>query len=107
MINSPSCWNVALLIKGSMFACNQLSLDQECHVPARRAVDHPVRRVGQRPHQRWRAGGVGGSEPEGEAGLSIDHFLPAPEHPAARSEEHTSELQSQSNLVCRLLLGKT
>src|SRR2546430_10055233 len=31
-------------------------------------------------------------------------------HPAAyghwRSEEHTSELQSQSNLVCRLLLEK-
>src|SRR2546430_10047505 len=24
-----------------------------------------------------------------------------------RSEEHTSELQSQSNIVCRLLLGKT
>src|SRR2546430_8170641 len=29
------------------------------------------------------------------------HHLPAP-----RSEEHTSELQSQSNLVCRLLLEK-
>src|SRR5688572_31534694 len=28
-----------------------------------------------------------------------DHFF-------ARSEEHTSELQSQSNLVCRLLLEK-
>src|SRR2546430_1570363 len=27
--------------------------------------------------------------------------------PAMRSEEHTSELQSQSNLVCRLLLEKT
>src|SRR2546427_5835771 len=28
-------------------------------------------------------------------------------HPAgSRSEEHTSELQSQSNLVCRLLLEK-
>src|SRR2546427_6294495 len=27
-------------------------------------------------------------------------------HPSARSEEHTSELQSQSNLVCRLLLEK-
>src|SRR2546430_7747099 len=27
-------------------------------------------------------------------------------HPAERSEEHTSELQSQSNLVCRLLLEK-
>src|SRR5256886_12547312 len=26
---------------------------------------------------------------------------------AERSEEHTSELQSQSNLVCRLLLEKT
>src|SRR2546430_12060882 len=28
------------------------------------------------------------------------------EHPQKRSEEHTSELQSQSNLVCRLLLEK-
>src|SRR2546430_10575049 len=28
------------------------------------------------------------------------------EIPALRSEEHTSELQSQSNLVCRLLLEK-
>src|SRR2546430_12386840 len=27
-------------------------------------------------------------------------------HAAVRSEEHTSELQSQSNLVCRLLLEK-
>src|SRR5688572_30220018 len=27
-------------------------------------------------------------------------------HPYGRSEEHTSELQSQSNLVCRLLLEK-
>src|SRR5688572_31176314 len=27
-------------------------------------------------------------------------------HPRVRSEEHTSELQSQSNLVCRLLLEK-
>src|SRR5205085_12093133 len=36
---------------------------------------------------------------------------PDPAHPPAqaqrgRSEEHTSELQSQSNLVCRLLLEK-
>src|SRR5205085_6937160 len=28
------------------------------------------------------------------------------EFPGSRSEEHTSELQSQSNLVCRLLLEK-
>src|SRR2546427_6866854 len=35
--------------------------------------------------------------------------LPAPRPPVFdddRSEEHTSELQSQSNLVCRLLLEK-
>src|SRR5688572_32555352 len=30
----------------------------------------------------------------------------APVKPFSRSEEHTSELQSQSNLVCRLLLEK-
>src|SRR2546427_8515540 len=30
----------------------------------------------------------------------------APDVALARSEEHTSELQSQSNLVCRLLLEK-
>src|SRR5205085_11984135 len=29
-----------------------------------------------------------------------------PSGPPPRSEEHTSELQSQSNLVCRLLLEK-
>src|SRR2546430_5568119 len=31
---------------------------------------------------------------------------PRPAHRRARSEEHTSELQPQSNLVCRLLLEK-
>src|SRR2546427_7368490 len=34
-----------------------------------------------------------------------DFRWPAPER-VSRSEEHTSELQSQSNLVCRLLLEK-
>src|SRR5256885_16007847 len=38
--------------------------------------------------------------PAGAGGL---HHLP---HPAWRSEEHTSELQSPCNLVCRLLLEK-
>src|SRR2546427_7253518 len=37
--------------------------------------------------------------------LAIDAKRLVLEH-AARSEEHTSELQSQSNLVCRLLLEK-
>src|SRR2546430_67334 len=34
------------------------------------------------------------------------HLLPGIGASRARSEEHTSELQSQSNLVCRLLLEK-
>src|SRR5688572_31128568 len=41
--------------------------------------------------------------------LELSPFLaPFARHrqPAPRSEEHTSELQSQSNLVCRLLLEK-
>src|SRR2546430_5854636 len=33
-------------------------------------------------------------------------MVPVEEPGAPRSEEHTSELQSQSNLVCRLLLEK-
>src|SRR5205085_4565478 len=38
----------------------------------------------------------------------IDPCGPRPQNPRreTRSEEHTSELQSQSNLVCRLLLEK-
>src|SRR2546430_7160974 len=38
--------------------------------------------------------------------LSVRSFTPAETRIASRSEEHTSELQSQSNLVCRLLLEK-
>src|SRR2546430_13317532 len=38
----------------------------------------------------------------GHVGNLAGDLLP----PALRSEEHTSELQSQSNLVCRLLLEK-
>src|SRR5438270_8858885 len=40
-------------------------------------------------------------------GDRITHrLLPRWQIPGPRSEEHTSELQSQSNLVCRLLLEK-
>src|SRR2546430_11437109 len=42
------------------------------------------------------------------SGASLPSGAPpgAPRNAALRSEEHTSELQSQSNLVCRLLLEK-
>src|ERR1022692_3469578 len=46
----------------------------------------------------------------GRAGMRIDNRRPfrlaAGEYPLSRSEEHTSELQSPCNLVCRLLLEK-
>src|SRR2546430_7226676 len=50
-----------------------------------------------------------------EAGRNAGHAFPQEtivialefaQQPDQRSEEHTSELQSQSNLVCRLLLEK-
>src|SRR5688572_8018285 len=59
-----------------------------------RAVAHHDHRAVAGVLQRVK--GSAGDE-RGLAGLER-HF------PAVRSEEHTSELQSQSNLVCRLLL---
>src|SRR2546427_6685962 len=43
-----------------------------------------------------------------ESVIHDPHFRAVAAHiiDASRSEEHTSELQSQSNLVCRLLLEK-
>src|SRR2546427_2640095 len=45
---------------------------------------------------------VGEQERQG----SLDALVEAIVQAGTRSEEHTSELQSQSNLVCRLLLEK-
>src|SRR2546427_4251203 len=39
-------------------------------------------------------------------GVSVAAPICSIQPPMKRSEEHTSELQSQSNLVCRLLLEK-
>src|SRR2546430_3211460 len=65
-----------------------------------------------------RGGNAGSARPPGHASLVYyETYDPRSLDPAlstdvptgemvARSEEHTSELQSQSNLVCRLLLEK-
>src|SRR2546427_6091806 len=55
----------------------------------------------QRPRPRTRGGGAVAYAVVGRDG-DLRHRGRCPE----RSEEHTSELQSQSNLVCRLLLEK-
>src|SRR5256885_8083365 len=47
------------------------------------------------------------AQPKAEAPATAPASTPAkPEATASRSEEHTSELQSPCNLVCRLLLEK-
>src|SRR5688572_32305931 len=48
----------------------------------------------------------GATWPQGAAAARRGERGPLSPRRAARSEEHTSELQSQSNLVCRLLLEK-
>src|SRR2546427_6946987 len=47
-----------------------------------------------------------GSAPRNRPARAPGPPRPEPGGRAPRSEEHTSELQSQSNLVCRLLLEK-
>src|SRR2546427_1047060 len=56
----------------------------------------PIANRLRRPGCAWRYG----------RGTSDRGRSPAPCPRTPRSEEHTSELQSQSNLVCRLLLEK-
>src|SRR2546430_5388098 len=81
-------------------------------------VGRRVQRVDDRPGLRQiRAGIADPVEPQpDEAPVAVEGQLAAQLGGAAvmvandgleaRSEEHTSELQSQSNLVCRLLLEK-
>src|SRR5256886_3369619 len=66
--------------------------------PAQPDVPRDAR--GARRGRRRRAGrrGWGARARDGRAGRQVGR--------RGRSEEHTSELQSQSNLVCRLLLEK-
>src|SRR2546430_12640935 len=47
-----------------------------------------------------------GGAPDERDEAAVEIVLPPPHLGERRSEEHTSELQSQSNLVCRLLLEK-
>src|SRR2546430_5595455 len=63
-----------------------------------RAVEQRFAREGEQQHG-----------PRGAGGRPVTRRLylrVTCSEPLSRSEEHTSELQSQSNLVCRLLLEK-
>src|SRR2546427_8543929 len=60
-----------------------------------RLAEHPL----WKKRAEWKASGTNGRRRG--TGLALGGWLGG-----LRSEEHTSELQSQSNLVCRLLLEK-
>src|SRR2546430_12991158 len=67
----------------------------------------PAAREGGRGHAGEAAEALSGPDHEGQCGGrkaagGVGRARTGP----TRSEEHTSELQSQSNLVCRLLLEK-
>src|SRR2546430_8791888 len=89
--------------RSTLFPYTTLFRSQRAKNPGRRVLRQPVHaaealeHVERRQHQACRgAHGAGTDAPRGPEGIRS----------AARSEEHTSELQSQSNLVCRLLLEK-
>src|SRR5205085_11134670 len=67
---------------------------------ARTAIASSRRQANKPPRCRW----LGGTTHVGMAAANCAHDEPCAL--TRRSEEHTSELQSQSNLVCRLLLEK-
>src|SRR2546430_8358797 len=79
---------------------NARALEEHEHEDTRQAeIPHYVRR------QLDQLVGDRGDEEHRSAARVAAHGR-APIRELARSEEHTSELQSQSNLVCRLLLEK-
>src|SRR3989475_4238965 len=89
-----------------------LSLHDALPICARQAGEppRPLARAARPPHRTPAAAhrSLRDAEPDHRRGGFPDREQTTPHAPdtAVRSEEHTSELQSQSNLVCRLLLEK-
>src|SRR5207249_5586433 len=70
---------------------------QACSPELRRQGDEDPAALGDVDHPLDRAPRAGG-----DLGLDRDDVLPVAQRVAQRSEEHTSELQSRFDLVCRL-----
>src|SRR2546426_8968963 len=66
------------------------------HPRGERKVPEPAKRTGGADHR------IAAGDDHAREGIKRPH----PVHGRLRSEEHTSELQSPCNLVCRLLLEK-
>src|SRR5690625_5407685 len=83
------------------------------HSPTRRSSDlalenegHPWRRIGLAHGRSLATGKRHKQRLAGESGLALRPLQGLATRGIARSEEHTSELQSRGHLVCRLLLEK-
>src|SRR5690606_41884163 len=89
------------------FFCSSSGAHRDLHsFPTRRSSDLHLLRAGY-PALR-RLGGAGGASADGKR-RAVPARRAEPGRlraQRARSEEHTSELQSRENLVCRLLLEK-
>src|SRR5206468_11225541 len=96
---------------------------RRAHAAARLRDRRGRRRTGARPRRGARRGGLvlragrrsaahRGGQQDGSAGSAAlahpaqENLLRLGQDVISRSEEHTSELQSRSDLVCRLLLEK-
>src|SRR5207237_10661615 len=101
--------------------CRHFCLSLDCHAALRALHSFPTRRSSDlRAHSRAAASRsprilrAGPALEPGEPPCSFRSSSPRPSRPplcnrsreSSRSEEHTSELQSHLNLVCRLLLEK-
>src|SRR5690242_20818402 len=69
-----------------------------------RRVPAHAKRLGDEERRSLSAAAPVGSQLRG--GIGVEHIVAVERRSQNRSEEHTSELQSHVNLVCRLLLEK-
>src|SRR3989454_5676971 len=83
-----------------------LELEQLLGLPREHLVRHPLERLAE--HHEPAGVGVAGAQAEIREPAAAAPVAPfgGEYHEVERSEEHTSELQSPCNLVCRLLLEK-
>src|SRR2546427_4577989 len=91
--------------RSTLFPYTTLFRSLEIHVGDARLV---VLNDADRPHEFGHLGSLRGNCSHADQLLTarIDRDARSRRGGSRRSEEHTSELQSQSNLVCRLLLEK-
>src|SRR6266567_3606090 len=87
---------------GRAAMARQVERDRAAAFGERRLGEHPAVEVGAKAMHQHDRGRLPGAEIEDPQLLAAGIDVAREE----RSEEHTSELQSQSNLVCRLLLEK-